>query len=296
MSEFVISKRREFYLAHTSCPIEESVMRELFVAPGPDNLWLIQPLREKVLCTIKEALLLSSTAFLVTFRGPAHRVIAKNPIAIGGCLSLHWQVWSDEGADPGVVEVLRWGIPDSLPLGSHLIQGSHPFPGVCLQFHQGQNSGGRGSGFADQGCLRAGSASISRLLQPVIHGYESFRGVETGHRPFRSELEDSADILQDGDTSIRSSLDSSGGLDGVSGLEGCVLAGANAPGFTQVPQVHGGGEGVPVQGTLLRLFHGSASFYQDMAPVSAILHRMGYDFVATWTPGCFRHPHASRFS
>ena len=86
--------------------------------------------------------------------------------------------------------------------------------------------------------------------------------METGHRPFHSELEDSADILQDGDTSIRSSLGSSGGLDGVSGLEGCVLAGANAPGFTQVPQVHGGGEGVPVPGTLLRPFHGSASFYQ----------------------------------
>ena len=67
MSEFVTSKRRESYLAHTSCPIEESVTREPLVTPGPDNLWLIQPLREKVLCTIKEALLLSSTAFLVSF-------------------------------------------------------------------------------------------------------------------------------------------------------------------------------------------------------------------------------------
>ena len=67
MSEFVTSKRRESYLAHTSCPIAESVTRELLVAPGPDNLWLIQPLREKVLCTIKEALLLLSTAFLVFF-------------------------------------------------------------------------------------------------------------------------------------------------------------------------------------------------------------------------------------
>ena len=37
------------------------------MTPGPDNLWLIQPLREKVVCTIKEALLLSSTAFLVSF-------------------------------------------------------------------------------------------------------------------------------------------------------------------------------------------------------------------------------------
>ena len=67
MSEFVSFKRRVSYLAHTSCPVGESVKWELLVALGPDNLWLIQPLREKVVCTIKEALLLSSTAFLVSF-------------------------------------------------------------------------------------------------------------------------------------------------------------------------------------------------------------------------------------
>ena len=43
----------------------------------------------------------------LTFRGPPHRVLAENPSALGGCLSLHWQVWSDEGAEPWVVEVLR---------------------------------------------------------------------------------------------------------------------------------------------------------------------------------------------
>ena len=64
MSEFLTSKRREAYLAHTSCPVGESVKWELLMAPGPDNLWLIQPLREKVVCPIKEALLLSSTASL----------------------------------------------------------------------------------------------------------------------------------------------------------------------------------------------------------------------------------------
>ena len=74
MSEFVTSKRRESYLAHTSCPFGESVKRELLVAPGPDNLWLIQPLREKVVCTIKEALLLSSTASLVSIFTAVSRV------------------------------------------------------------------------------------------------------------------------------------------------------------------------------------------------------------------------------
>ena len=172
------------------------------------------------------------------------------------------------------MEVWRWGIPDSLLSGSYLIQGSHPFTGVCLQFHQGQSSGGRGSGSTEQGCHRAGSASISRLFQLVIHGYESFRGVETGHRPFHSELEDSADILQDGDTSIRSSLGSSGGLGGVSGLEGCVLAGANAPGFTQVPRVHGGGKVYQFKVLCFGLSTAPQVFTRVMAPVSVILHRM----------------------
>ena len=157
---------------------------------------------------------------------------------------------------------LAVGIPDSLPSGSHLIQGSHPFAGLFPQLDQGQSSGGRGSGSSEQRCHRDGSSSLSGLLQPVVCGNESFGGVETGHRPFHSELEDSTDILQDGDTSICSSLGSSGRLDGVSGLEGCILAGADAPGFTQVPQVHGGREGVPVQGALFRPFHCSTGFYQ----------------------------------
>ena len=231
-----------------------------------------------------------------TFRGPAHRVISKNPIVIGGCLSLHWQVWSDEGAEPWVVEVLRWWIPDFLPLGSHLIQGSHPFTGVCLQFHQGQSSGGRGSGSADQGCLRAGSASISRLLQPVIHGYESFRGVETGHRPFHSELEDSADILQDGDTSIRSSLGSSGDWMVSLDLKDAYLQVPMHPNSRKFLRFMVGGK---VYQFRVRCF-GFSTAPQVFTRAWLLCQRFytgwGYDFVATWTPGCFRHPHASRFS
>ena len=50
------------------------------------------------------------------------------PLIIGGCLSLHWQAWSDRSTDPWVVEVLWWGyrIPflSALPLSSDPI----PFP------------------------------------------------------------------------------------------------------------------------------------------------------------------------
>ena len=154
------------------------------------------------------------------------------------------------------------GISNSLPSGSHFIQGSHPFSGLLPRLDQGQSSGGGGPVFAGQRSNRACSSSLSGLLQPVVCGDESFRGVETGHRSLYPEPEGAADILQDGDTLICTSFGTSGRLDGVSGLEGCVLAGSNASGISQVPQVHGGGEGLPVQGSLLWTLHGSASLHQ----------------------------------
>ena len=62
VSEFVTSKRQESYLAHASCPIAESVRRDLLVALGTDSLLFNQPLLEKVVSTIKEDSLISSTA------------------------------------------------------------------------------------------------------------------------------------------------------------------------------------------------------------------------------------------
>ena len=73
ISEFVTSKRRESYLAHTSCPVGESVKRELLVAPGTDNLLFNQPLLEKVVSTIKEDSLISSTASLASISKAASR-------------------------------------------------------------------------------------------------------------------------------------------------------------------------------------------------------------------------------
>ena len=73
ISKFVTSKRRESYLAHTSCPVGESVKRELLVAPGTDNLLFNQPLLEKVVNTIKEDSLISSTASLASISKAASR-------------------------------------------------------------------------------------------------------------------------------------------------------------------------------------------------------------------------------
>ena len=135
---------------------------------------------------------------------------------------------------------LAVGISHSLPSGSHFIQGTHPLPGLQSRFHPGQGNGGRSPVVAGQGSDRAGSPSLSRLLQPVIRGDESLRSVEAGHRPLATESEGTTDILQDGDSPVRTPVSTCWGLDGVSRLEGCVLAGSNASGISQVPQIRGG--------------------------------------------------------
>ena len=156
---------------------------------------------------------------------------------------------------------LAVGISNSLPSGSRFIQGTHPFAGVLSQLDQGQSSGGRGPVLAGQRSDRACSSSLSGLLQPVVCISESVRSVEAGHRPLTSESEGAADILQDGDSPVCTSVSARWRLDGVSRLEGCVLAGSDASGIAQVPQVHGGREGVPVQGSLLWTLHRTSGFH-----------------------------------
>ena len=153
------------------------------------------------------------------------------------------------------------GISHSLLLGPHLIRGTHPLPLVQPHVHPGQSLGEGSSLFVGERSDRAGSSSFSGLLQPTVCGDEGLRVVETGHRPFATESEDSEDFLQDGGSPVSASFGSDWRLDGVSRLEGCILASSDASGLPQVPQVRSVGEGVPVQGSLLWSVHGSAGLH-----------------------------------
>ena len=73
ISEFVRSKRRESFVAYTSCLITESVKRDLLVAPGTESLLFNQPLLEKVVSTTKEDSIIFSTASLASISRAASR-------------------------------------------------------------------------------------------------------------------------------------------------------------------------------------------------------------------------------
>ena len=156
---------------------------------------------------------------------------------------------------------LAVGISHSLPSGPHLIRGTHPLPCVQSLVHQRQGLGGGGSLFVGEGTNRAGSTPVSRLLQPAVCGDEGLGVVEAGHRPLVTETEGSEDFIQDGDSPVGSPFGSSQRLDGVSRLEGCVLAGSDASGISQVPQIHSLQEGVPVQSSLFWPVHGYSGFH-----------------------------------
>ena len=88
--------------------------------------------------------------------------------------------------------------------------------------------------------------------------------MEAGNRLLTNEPEDSEDFLQDGDTPVGSAFGTSWGLDGVSRLEGCILASSNASGISQVSQVRGLWEDLPVQSSLLWPLHGSSGLHPGL--------------------------------
>ena len=73
VTDFITSKRRESYLAHTSCPIAESQKRELLVVPGTGSLLFDRPLLEKIVAQMKEDSLISSSVSLSNLSKAAGR-------------------------------------------------------------------------------------------------------------------------------------------------------------------------------------------------------------------------------
>ena len=154
------------------------------------------------------------------------------------------------------------GIPDSLPLRSSTVLGSHPFSFVQPLVHRGSGSGSGSSFSGGERSSRASSSSSSRLLQPVVCCDESLRVVETSHRPFHSEPSSPQVSVQDGDSAVCASLCSERRLNSVSGLEGHILAISNSFRQPQVSQVRSHLTGVPVQGYVFWSLHGSAGFHE----------------------------------
>ena len=120
-------------------------------------------------------------------------------------MSLYCQVWSDRARNLGWWRCCG-GVPDSLPLCSSIVLGSHPFSFEQPLVHEGQSSGSGSSFSCGEGGSRASPPSLSSLLQPVVSSEEDLRVVEAGHQPFHSEPSHPQVSVQDGDSPVCASV------------------------------------------------------------------------------------------
>ena len=172
------------------------------------------------------------------------------------------------------------GILHSLSCGPHTTQEIHPLSFVQPLVHQGQSSGCRSALSCREGSSGVCSSSISRVLQLFVCGDEGLRVLETGHRSFVTESEGAQDFLQDRDSPVGASLGAAGRLDGVSRLEGCLLAGPDPSGQPQVSQIRSLWSSVPVQGAVLWSLHGSSGLYQSHGSSFGFSASCGYSYQA----------------
>ena len=161
-------------------------------------------------------------------------------------------------------------ILDTLPLRSSTVPESHPFSFVHPLVHQGQSSGTGSSFPCGEGCGRAGSPSLSGLLQLIVCDDKGLRFVEACHQPFHSEPSRPQVSVQDGDSPVCASLGAKQRLDGISGSLGCLLVGSYPSGQPQVSQVCSLRSGVPVEGFMFWSLHCPSSLHKG--------HGSGVDF------------------
>ena len=170
---------------------------------------------------------------------------------------------------------LAVGIPDSLPLGSHLFQGSHPFTSLFPQFDQGQSSGGRGSGLLNKGAIE-----LAPLPSPGF--YSRLFVVMKASGAWRPVIDLSTLNLRVQQTSFKMETLQSvllsvcpGNLMVSLNLKDAYLQVPMHPDSRKFLRFMVGGKVYQFKVLCFGLSTAPQVFSRVMAPVSAILHRMG---------------------
>ena len=175
----------------------------------------------------------------------------------GGCLSLHWQAWRDRGAEPWVVEVLRFGYRIPFLSAPPLTKAPISMPSYHPLSTKRVALGEATRGPCGQECGGACSASFPRLLQLSFHCVEDLGVLETRHRSLDPQSLRGCVALPHGDHPVCPSLCSSGRLDGLHRPCGSLPAGPCPSGLSTLPSVCGSGQCVSVLCPLFRPLHGS---------------------------------------
>ena len=165
--------------------------------------------------------------------------------------------------DPWVVEVLHWGYCSPFRVVPTLSKEPIPYP-----FYGPSSIRGKALDAEVLSLVEKGAVELAPLPSPGFYSQLFVVMKASGSwRPVidlssLNESEGSQDIFQDEDSPVSSSPSPEGRLDGVSGLEVCVLASYDSSGQLQVPQVRGFRSDLPIQSVVLWSLHGTSGLYQ----------------------------------
>ena len=139
--------------------------------------------------------------------------------------------------------------------------GDPHLPGFALSsFHQGESSGGGGSGPLSQ---RSGGACVplSGVLQSHVCGDKSVWGVEAHYRSlYPQSFSGSLEILY-GDSPVCPPVGSEKQLDDNYRSQGRITSDSYPSSESEISEVYGRRESLAVQGSLLRSFHSTAGIH-----------------------------------
>ena len=168
------------------------------------------------------------------------------------------------------------GVSSSPCQGSSTVSGTHPHAFLRPHVHQGGGSGGGHSCPHFQGSGRTCSSAFSRLLQPSVCGVEDLGVLVSRHRPLSPQPLSRFLSFQDGDRPVCSSLGSYWGLDGVHRFEEAYLQIPVHPDSRKYLRFVAFGRVYQFRALCFGLASAPQVFTRVMAPVSSILHSMGF--------------------
>ena len=182
---------------------------------------------------------------------------------IGGCLGPRWRVWESWGADPWVVEVLRFGFQVSFLVTLLFPMCRFPFPatprlpsGLALSAAVADL---RAKGAIEPLALSPGYYSC--LCYPQVH-----RGLGACDKPIPSQPVCLSLPFSHGDSAIGPPVSASWRLGGVSGPEGRVPSGSCASGVSLLSEIQCRGGGLTISRALLRPFDCSTGVHLHHGP------------------------------
>ena len=208
----------------------------------------------------------------------------------GGGLGNHWEVW---GADPWVVEVLRFSYRLPFRVLPTLSQVPIPLHSYSLNSIWGI---ALTAVVADLRVKRAvePAHSCPGFYSRIFVTPKSHRGLATGDRPLTPQPFGSGFQFPHGDCRFGSRVSSSGRLDGVPIFSGRIPSGSGASVIAPLPAVLRGVFGSPVLRVVLQPLICPAGFHAGHGPCLYHCTTTGSAFCGTWTTGSSSAPRFGR--